>query len=236
MLFLFLFIAGAVQGSANFGFVLIALPLLGLFMPLKTAVPLLTLVGLFLGTAQLSQIRKKPDVKMVATLLASSMVGVPLGTWILVVADDSLLKGIVGTILVVAAVLLAKGYRVRWGGKTLHTVVGGFLSGLLKGAAAIGGPPIVILLSNYDLDKQTYRANILTYFFLIGVFAIPTYLKAGLFTYDMLIQSIWGFGAAALGLVAGNLIFKRIDERKFKRLTYGIVMVSGVMTMLSVLN
>ena len=169
MEYLFLFLAGAVQGAANFGFVLIALPLLGLFMPLKVAVPLLTLVGLFLGTAQLFQIRKKPDVKMVSILLISGMAGVPLGTWILVSVEDALLKGIVGLVLIVAAVLLAKGYRVRRGGKMLHTVVGGFLSGLLKGAAAIGGPPIVILLSNYDLDKQTYRANILTYFFLIGI-------------------------------------------------------------------
>lgn len=236
MIYVFLFIAGAVQGAANFGFVLIALPLLGLFMPLKTAVPLLTLVGLFLGTAQLSQIRKKPDLKMVSLLLISGMVGVPLGTWILVAFDDALLKGIVGIILVVAAVLLAKGYRVHRGGKMLHTVVGGFLSGLLKGAAAIGGPPIVILLSNYDLDKQTYRANILTYFFLIGVFAIPNYVQAGLFNQAMFFQSIRGFGAAALGLVVGNLIFKRIDEMKFKRLTYGIVLLSGVMTMISVWN
>lgn len=236
MEYLFLFLAGTVQGAANFGFVLIALPLLGLFMPLQAAVPLLTLVGLFLGTVQLLQIRKKPNLKMVGTLLISGMIGVPLGTWILVAVDDSLLKGMVGVILVVAAVLLAKGFRVRRGGKMLHTVVGGFLSGLLKGAAAIGGPPIVILLSNYDLDKQTYRANILTYFFLIGVFAIPNYLRAGLFTQAMLFQSVRGFGAAALGLAVGNLIFKRIDELKFKRLTYGIVMLSGVMTMMSVWN
>lgn len=236
MEYLFLFLAGAVQGAANFGFVLIALPLLGLFMPLKVAVPLLTLVGLFLGTAQLFQICKKPDVKMVSILLISGMAGVPLGTWILVSVEDALLKGIVGLVLIVAAILLAKGYRVRRGGKMLHTVVGGFLSGLLKGAAAIGGPPIVILLSNYDLDKQTYRANILTYFFLIGIFAIPNYLQAGLFTQAMFFQSIRGFGAAAAGLVAGNLIFKRIDEMKFKRLTYGIVLLSGVMTMMSVWN
>lgn len=236
MVYLFLFLAGAVQGAANFGFVLIALPLLGLFMPLKVAVPLLTLVGLFLGTAQLLQIRKKPDVKMVGLLLISGMLGVPLGTWILVAVDDALLKVIVGLVLVVAAVLLAKGFRVRRGGKMLHTVVGGFLSGLLKGAAAIGGPPIVILLSNYDMDKQTYRANILTYFFLIGVFAIPNYVQAGLFSQAMFFQSIRGFGAAAVGLLVGNLIFKRIDEMKFKRMTYGIVMVSGVMTILSVWN
>jgi len=232
----FLFLAGAVQGAANFGFVLIALPLLGLLMPLKTAVPLLTLVGLFLGTAQLFQIRKKPDLKMVGILLISGMMGVPLGVWILLAADDVLLKGIVGLVLILAAVLLAKGFRVRRGGKLLHTVVGGFLSGLLKGAASIGGPPIVILLSNYDLNKQTYRANILTYFFLIGVFAIPNYLKAGLFSQEMMIQSIWGFGAAATGLVVGNIVFKRMDETKFKKLTYGIVMLSGVMTVASVLG
>jgi uncharacterized membrane protein YfcA len=78
-------------------------------MPLKTALPLLTLAGLFLATAQLSQIRKKPDLKMVSLLLISGMIGVPLGTLILLAFDDALLKGIVGIILVVAAVLLAKG-------------------------------------------------------------------------------------------------------------------------------
>jgi hypothetical protein len=233
---LFLFLAGAVQGAANFGFALISLPLLGLIMPLKTAVPLLTLVGLFLGTAQLLQIRKKPDGKMVAALLISGMAGVPLGTWFLVVADDILLKVAVGIVLVIAAVLLARGYRVRRGGLMAHCLVGGFLSGFLKGAAAIGGPPIVILLSNYDLDKEAYRSNILIYFFLIGLFAIPTYLRAGLFKAEMFNQSILGFGAAVIGLMAGNFIFKRIDEMKFKRLTYGVVMLSGLMTMASALS
>ena len=232
----FLFLAGAVQGAANFGFVLIALPLLGLLMPLKTAVPLLTLIGLFLGTAQLFQIRKKPDFKMVGILLVSGMIGVPLGTWVLVAADDVLLKAVVGIVLVVAAVLLAKGFRVRRGGKMMHTILGGFLSGLCKGAASIGGPPIVILLSNYDLDKQTYRANILTYFFLLGLVAIPSYMQANLFAEGMLVQSLWGFAAAALGLVTGNIIFTRMDENKFKKLTYGIVMLSGVMTVVSVLG
>lgn len=231
-----LFLAGAIQGAANFGFALIALPLLGLMMPLKTAVPLLALVGLFLGTAQLVQIRKKPDFKMVGVLLAFGMLGVPFGTWILVVADDVLLKGVVGVVLVVSAVLLAKGFRVRRGGKLLHTALGGFLSGICKGAASIGGPPIVILLSNYDLDKQTYRANILSYFFLIGIFAIPNYWKAGLFSQELLVQSIWGFGAAVVGVTVGNFVFKRMDEMKFKKLTYGIVMLSGVMTVASVLG
>lgn len=236
MTLVFLFLAGLVQGAANFGFVLIALPLLGIFMPLKTAVPLLTLVGLFLGTAQLVQIRKKPQGKMVGLLIASSLAGVPLGTWVLVAADDRLLKVIVGIILVIAAILLSKGYRVRRGSRFVHTLAGGFLSGFLKGAASIGGPPIVILLSNYDLDKETYRSNILTYFFLLGLVALPNYLQAGLFEDGMLGQALFGFAAALAGLAAGNLIFKRIDEVKFKRLTYGIVMLSGVMTVASVLG
>lgn len=229
------FLASFVQGVSGFGFNLIALPLMGLFMPLSYAVPFLTLVSTYSNVFQLFQIRVKPNLKILLPLLISGLLFVPLGMLLLLFLKDSVLKIMVGVSIIFLAILLAKGVRIRKGGMTMQCLVGGALSGILKGAASIGGPPVVILFSNLDLEKEHHKANLISYFCLVGLLSLPAYFKANLFTYPMFLDSLKGLLVTLLGLFLGHRVFLKMGETKFKKITYGIIILSGLITVVSAL-
>lgn len=234
MYLLFLFFASFVQGFSGFGFNLVALPLLGLSMPLSYAVPFLTLVSTYANVLQLFQIRKKPDLKIILPLLISGLLFVPVGMYILLVVPDKILKICVGIAIFFLAILLSRGFRFKKGSRFIQCIIGGMLSGILKGATSIGGPPAVILLSNFDLDKESHKANLISYFFLVGLLALPAYFKANLFTLPMFYDSLKGLLVTLLGLLLGHVIFYKVKDESFKKITYIIIMCAGLLTLWSV--
>lgn len=233
MIYLFLFIAAFIQGLSGFGFNLIALPLISISFPLTYTVPFLTLIGTYLNVFQLFQLKKKPSAKIVLPLLISGLIFVPVGMIFLLKVPNNILKLCVGFLIILAAFFLAKGFRIKGKSLTFQCIIGGALSGILKGAASIGGPPVVILLSNFDLDKETYKSNLISYFMLVGILALPSYIKANLFTKPMVLDSFKGLFIAFIGLQLGHFIFKKLGEKHFQKITYSIVIITGIFTVIS---
>ena len=99
-LFLIFLIAGFTQGVTGFGFGLVAIPLLSLFIDIKTAVPLCSLLGILI-TAYLSlRLRKHIDRRKILPLLFGSIPGVAAGTLVLKKAPTTLLSLLMGVMLV----------------------------------------------------------------------------------------------------------------------------------------
>ncbi|WP_404823691.1 sulfite exporter TauE/SafE family protein [Pseudodesulfovibrio thermohalotolerans] len=64
--------AAFLQGLTGFGFGLIALPLLGFFLSIKTSVPLMVLLALIISLYLTIRLRKCINLKCTFTLLAAS--------------------------------------------------------------------------------------------------------------------------------------------------------------------
>lgn len=213
-----LLVAYFVRGISGFGSGLIAVPLLALRFPLPDVVPFI-LISDFTASALVGGVTFRhvawPEIRR---LLPASLVGVVLGTHLLVSLPPRLLLSILGGFVLAFALrsLLLKqaGFRpasTRWAWPAALT--GGAVSGLF----GTGGPPYVIYLSHRIADKGGLRATLSALFFLEGLIRVITFLFAGL----LLDSRIWLHGLFALPLIVAALY---VGGHVHTRLSHGQIL------------
>jgi uncharacterized membrane protein YfcA len=160
-----------------------------------------------------------------------AVVFTPIGVQILKVMDESLLKILIGILLIVVAILLKRGYRVHLKNERLSFMIAGMLSGVFNGSVSISGPPIVVMLSNNDTERDLFRISLTTYFLLLNIVTVFLYVQGGLLsvpvvkTYALLIPFLIG------GTVAGTVLGSRINEDRFKGIVLNLLVVMGIMNL-----
>lgn len=196
-----LLIAYFIRGITGFGSGLIAVPLLALFLPLQFVVPLVLLLdftaSLVLGGVHFRHVQWSE----VGLLFPLSLVGVALGTGLLVNLPQ--------TPMLIALGLFVLAFAVRsllnlHGDKPVSlgwAFPASFAGGTVGSLFGTGGPPYVIYLTHRIRDKGQLRASLSAVFFFEGLTRIVSFLIVGL----LLSLEIWLAFAAALPLVLAAL-------------------------------
>ncbi|MCB0957327.1 MAG: sulfite exporter TauE/SafE family protein, partial [Ilumatobacter sp.] len=102
------FSAAFVQVIAGFGFALLAMPIMTLSIPVRTAVVVSSLLGILTTAWQAVHLRSKADRPVGVRLALGAFVGMPLGLVILNVVSDRNLRLTLGIAVLVATALLAR--------------------------------------------------------------------------------------------------------------------------------
>jgi uncharacterized membrane protein YfcA len=157
------------------------------------------------------------------------MVGVPFGAYLLAVLDADTLRLFIGSVATAFALLLMSGFRYTVRRERLAFIPVGLASGVLNGSSTLAGPPVILFFANQGVAPQTFRANILTFFFVTNLVTIVTFLIGGLFTRDAFVLAAVLFPALIVGVVAGTLMSRRVDIRIFRAVALGAVLVSGAL-------
>jgi uncharacterized membrane protein YfcA len=198
---LIVLLAYFIRGITGFGSGLIAVPLLALFLPLTFVVPLILLMdftaSLVLGGLDF----KRVQWQEVGALIPFSILGVVVGTQLLVnLPVTPMLLTLAAFIFVFAirSLLNIKGEKPvsRWW--AIPTALAG---GTVGGLFGTGGPPYVIYLNHRIHDKTLLRATFSALFFIEGGVRIVTFFIAGL----LLAQQVWWSALGTLPLMLGAL-------------------------------
>jgi uncharacterized protein len=80
---LVIFVATLIRSTFGFGEALIAVPLLSLRLPLRTAAPLAVLVSITIAMVIIGQDWRKVHVRIAGGLVASTVFGIPVGLLLL---------------------------------------------------------------------------------------------------------------------------------------------------------
>ncbi|SET76000.1 hypothetical protein SAMN05660297_03412 [Natronincola peptidivorans] len=226
-------LASTIQGITSFGFSLIALPLLGMILPLKVVVPVLIIFSLVLNSIILYHIKEYVDFKRISILVAAGIVATPFGTYLLKVLDESFLNLLVGIIITFAAIINFYGVKIKVNNEKLSYIPVGLISGLLNGSVSLGGPPIVLFLTYQAVEKQIFRANLTLYFWILNIITIPTYYYNGLITHEVIQYTAYLFPILIAGTLLGIKLGNRVDENLFKKFTLSLIMVMGALSIIS---
>jgi len=224
-----LLLAYFIRGIAGFGSGLIAVPLLALMFPLTRVVPFILLLdftaSLLLGGLNLRKVRWDEA----GPLIPFGLIGVALGTTLLVnLPKAPLLMALAVFVLIFAfrSLLNLHGEKPvsRWWAAPA-SLAGGTVGGLF----GTGGPPYVIYLSHRLKDKGELRATFSGVFFLEGLFRIASFLTAGLLMSAEVWQSYaMGLPIALLALYAGSHVHTGITQAQMTRLIGILLLVSSV--------
>jgi hypothetical protein len=221
--------AAFLQGLTGFGFGLIALPLLGFFLSIKTSVPLMVLLALVISLYLTVRLRKCINLKCTFTLLAASVVGVPFGVYALKQIPSDGLSILVGIIMTVftSHQLLTRPEPRQLGRST--AVFAGFFSGLLGGSLGVGGPPVIIYAALQPWTKDEAKATLACFFALSGLVIIVSQALSGMITDEVLHLYALSLPALLTGIFLGTKAYKHLSDKGYRTLALAVVFLLGCM-------
>jgi len=215
-----LLLAYFVRGISGFGSGLIAVPLLALHFPLTQVVPFI-LVTDFTASTLIGGLHFQHVARdEITRLLPASLVGVALGTTLLVfLPAQALLFTLAGFIFLFALRFLWKRSGTFQPVSSRWAIPAGITGGAVGGMFGTGGPPYVIYLSHRIQDKGVLRATLSGTFFVEGLIRIGAFLIAGL----LLSPELWIYIVLALpvtwaALYIGSHIHTRLSNDQMQRL------------------
>ena len=190
-----------IRGITGFGSGLIAVPLLALFLPLQFVVPLVLLLD-FTASLVLGGVHFKHVLwNEVSILIPFSIVGVALGTSLLVNLPQAPMLIVLALFVFVFAVRSLLYLHGDKAVSRLWAVPASLTGGTVGGLFGTGGPPYVIYLTHRIRDKGQLRATLSALFFIEGLTRIVSFLIVGL----LLTVQVWTTFAVALPLVLAAL-------------------------------
>ena len=217
------------RGITGFGSGLIAIPLLAHLLPLTFVVPMVLVLDFVASIVLSRNTRLQVRWDEVRSLLPTSIVGIIIGTIMLVSLPREPL--LVSLALFVIFFGLRYVFNVhseqpisRW-----WSIPTGLSGGVIGALFGTGGPPYVVYLSHRLHDKTQLRGTLSGLFLIDGAFRLVTFVSMGLmFQEQMLTALLMGLPVTAIGLYLGNKVHLGISHRQQLALIGGLLLISGV--------
>ena len=222
-------VAAAAQAVSGFGSALIATPVVAVLVGPHEAVVGLTMVSIVLVVLLSLRSRGHVDGSIVVTITSAAIVGMPIGLLILQRADDRTLTAVIASVVIVFAVLLWRGLRLPRSRAT--DAVAGFVAGTLSTSTGTSGPPIVIALSSKQMTPSAFRGTISAIFLVQGSVALVVFAIGGEITSGALAVASAGLPGLIVGSYVGEHGFRRLDAERFRRVVFGMLLLSGVLSL-----
>lgn len=232
--FFIILIASLIQGITGFGFALVAVPLLSLFIPeIKNITPLIVIYSLITNIIIVYKSRKYVEFKKIVPLIVFAIIATPFGTYILISFKAKTLKIIIGIIIIITALAMLKNFKIKIRNEKISYGVIGILSGILNGSTGLSGPPVVLFLTNQGEKKDVFRANLTMFGFVTNIFAIINFIVQGIINRDTFTFTVVYFPALLLGVIIGIIVVKKISDYFFRLCTIYLIIILGVYTVIS---
>lgn len=218
-----------IKGLVGFGDPLVYTPLLSVFLPNSTITPGLLPVSLVLNARVVWKNRAHFSPQLVLPIAAFVMLGIIPGTLLLQYGSPSVLKLLLGLVIIAMGVEMLT--RKSGSGKpnALLRSVMSFLSGVTAG---LFGIDLLFLayLERVSQRREEFRGNVCFVFILECIFRVVLYLWSGMFTAQSLLLSLIALPASLLGMWMGALLDKRVSDRLSHRFIIYVFILGGVST------
>lgn len=229
---LVVFLGALTQSLIGFGLAVVASPLLYIVDPQLVPAPVIAM-GFSIALLTLVRERGHLEFNGLQYALLGRVPGGFIGASLLLFAPQPILGLSIAAIVTVAVILSLYKFSLPVNKKTLFGA--GVVSGIFGNIAAIGGPPMAILLAGKDASQ--FRAALSAFFIFSSMIALIILAITGLLELKHLWLSLMLLPSVIVGyLVAGRLV-GRVDKEKTKMATLVLCSISAlVLTVKSVIE
>jgi uncharacterized membrane protein YfcA len=228
-----IFLAGAAQSMTGFGFGLVAVPLMTLFLTPAAAIPIIVIEGLVVNLMILGRSFRGSQIGRMSSLAVAGLAGVPIGVWLLASMEANTLRVYIGLLMLAAGLVFASGLRLQVANERLAAIPVGIASGVMGGSVSMPGPPIILFFANQKVPAATFRINLVLVITLQLLLSLPVYYANDLLPARAFAWSAAILPALLLGSVVGTRLLGIVSEQAFRRLTLGTVIAAGVISLLT---
>ncbi len=221
-------VAAVLRSFTGFGFALVAVPVLALFMPPAQVVVLSSALALTIGLLSLRSFYRLINWAQMLPLFLMSGLGTAVGALILASIPMTLFQLCVGLSVLAACLGIFVGRPERplqWAGPPW---LAGLLSGLMNGALAIPGPPMIVYTMLTEFDPARSRALLMAFFMASSALALISFTVAGIVELQSVKYYLLAFPALFIGDKLGHYLFGRYGSDLYRRVVLLALAVLGV--------
>lgn len=216
------------RSYTGFGFALAAVPVFSLFMAPADVVVLAAALSLVVGLMSGRQWWGAHNRGEILPLVLPAGLGTALGAALLMrmsVADFQLWAG-VAVLLACPAVILARP-KAPLRSRAL-SCGSGLLSGLMNGALAIPGPPMIVYALLTEFDPRRSRALLTMFFTVSSLAALFSYAVGDLVRWQHLQFTLVALPALYLGDRFGNALFLKYRGARYRQIAVLALALMGI--------
>jgi uncharacterized protein len=225
---LFVLAAGIVRGYSGFGFSMISVVSLSLFLPPARVVPVILLLEVMASAWLLPRVWRRIHWTSLTWLSPGMVAGIPAGVHLLAIAPVRFMRMAIALVVMVLAVLLWRGFQLKKMPGRGKIVATGLVSGILNGSTSMGGPPVILFYFSGPAGATVSRATLIFYFFCTDILAFGMSMAHGLVdTHSVVLGGVF-LVPLLCGVSLGNRLFRNSEAEVFKRRVLGLLMLLAV--------
>ena len=212
-----LFLAGFTHGLSGFGSVLLSIPLLAIFLDIKTVIPLAALAAVTMTGVILIQLRRQFDWKRIYPLLLGAIPGIVVGVLFLKRLNKEGIHWVLGVVLIAYSLY---GLLAKPAAKEIHrgwAYPFGFLAGCFGGALSAAGPPVIVYTSLQAWSKDQIKVTLQGFFLISGLLIIFCHAASGITTASVLLFYGIALPVLVVGTYLGSLLYGVMREAAYRK-------------------
>jgi len=156
------------------------------------------------------------------------LIGTGIGTIVLTVISKNQFQLGVGLSVILACIgLLFLKPSTKWKSPFL-TFITGLTSGIMNGAVAISGPPMIIYAMITEPDPKHSRAWLMTILGFAALFGLIAFGMAGFINQQTIWYAVLAFPALYAGNYLGAFLFERYGSALYRKVAVSALVVIGV--------
>lgn len=218
---------GIVSGLAGFGFGLVTVPLFLMLYPPATVTTIGSTLALATGWVVLIGTWRTVQVRTIGALIPGATIGVVLGTVILRSVEPAYIKLIAGSVVILFALSVLRGWRIDAVHHPLAAPLAGLASGTLSTSAGMSGPPVVLLFTTRQYNMQQFRGSVTAYFYYVNFMALVVLILRGIAGWDEIRVALALLPLAMIGRFMGQWTLRFLSQAQFRTITLILLLATG---------
>ncbi len=218
--------AYAVQTVVGFGAMVVCITLGALILPIEVLPAIMVPLSLAQNAWIAVRYRDEVRVRLILTMLLPVMiVGMGIGFAVSEMVRGPALRIAFGALVLVLScrelyLCFAKETAPRAPLGVVPRTAALIGAGILHGIYAAGGPLLVYAVGRLDLGKAAFRATLTTMWLLLNLVLTVMMVAAGRVDGPSLLQTALFLPAIPVGIVLGELLHRRVDEKRFRTVLF----------------
>jgi uncharacterized membrane protein YfcA len=221
------FAGGLMQGYTGWGGAMLMMPLMTLVYPPVEALAMLTVGGLLISAQLLPATIKYFNWRSMRGLLFTLVLLTPIGSIMLLHVEPSLVRKIIGGVLVLISILVLSGWEYKGKRGRLSTIFFGGVGGIVNGFSGLGSPILAIYIMAFPGQAKTQRSNLIIATGLIIFTILIIFSLNGIMEWNLVVMGILLAPTQMAGASFGARIFACAPQEYFKKITLMIILILG---------
>jgi uncharacterized membrane protein YfcA len=239
---LILFLSGLMSGLSGFGFSAVGAATL-LFMTPKVEVPLLQTLSTGNQLLSVEQLREDMPKSWAGFwrgpgfCILGGIPGAFAGVWTLTHLPAKQLMTAFGSFLVlycIYSLMKPAGAKIHGFDGPITAAIVGFIGGTIGGFTAFPGAAVVVWTGLRDLPKSQNRAIVQPYIIMSQLFSLTLLALHGQLGHKYLVLLLLTLPAVLPGTAGGVMLYRRISDVNFKRVSFLLLGLSGVALLIKI--